>query len=68
MFKLIFPLSVLIGLTASFIPVFVFNNSSNYKKDIKETIQLLENEGYSPKQIVKIMCFYYQVLEKIVNL
>jgi hypothetical protein len=55
MFKLIFPLSVLIDLKASFIPVFVFNNFSNYKKDIKETIQLLENEGYSPKQIVKIM-------------
>lgn len=58
MFELIFLLSLLGGLIASFTPVFVFNNFSDLKKDIKEIIRLLENESYNSNQIVKIISFY----------
>lgn len=50
-------LSLVVGLIASFAPVFIFNNFSEYKKIIRTIIQLLVNEDYTPREIFNILRF-----------
>ena len=57
MFTIFFVLSLIIGLIASFAPVFVFNNFSEYKNDVRTVMRLLENEGYSSQEIINILNF-----------
>ena len=55
MLTFILILSLIVGLVASFTPVFVFNNFSEYKNDIQTVIQSLANEGYNPREICNIL-------------
>ena len=58
MLAIILILSLVVGLIASFAPVFVFNNFSEYKKEIRGLIQLLVNKDYSPEEVFNILSFY----------
>ena len=55
MLTFILILFLIVGLVASFAPVFVFNNFSEYKNDIQTVIQSLVNEGYNPREICNIL-------------
>ena len=58
MFELILILLSIVGVLACFTPVFMSDTLSEYKKNIRALIILLDQKGYCPQQMENILSFY----------
>ena len=43
---------------ACFLPIFILDSFSEYRKSVRTLIMLLDKKGYYPQQILNILSFY----------